>query len=40
MPPAHAANHRPEVLELLSVDDFEYDAFAIDKAKVLRHHAA
>jgi acyl-CoA dehydrogenase len=29
-----------EVLELLSVDDFEYDAFAIDKAKVLRHHAA
>ncbi len=28
------------VLELLSVDDFEYDAFVIDKAKVLRHNAA
>ncbi|QTF91555.1 acyl-CoA dehydrogenase [Halomonas sp. BM-2019] len=28
------------VLELLSVDDFEYDAFAIDKSKVLRHQAA
>ncbi|WP_416137392.1 acyl-CoA dehydrogenase [Halomonas sp. HK25] len=28
------------VLELLSVDDFEYDAFVIDKAKLLRHHAA
>ncbi|KAA0014186.1 acyl-CoA dehydrogenase [Billgrantia pellis] len=29
-----------EVLELLSVDDFEYDAFAMDKSKVLRHDAA
>ncbi|MGJ7460794.1 acyl-CoA dehydrogenase [Halomonas sp. MA07-2] len=28
------------VLELLTVDDFEYDAFVIDKAKVLRHNAA
>ncbi|WP_302138991.1 acyl-CoA dehydrogenase [Halomonas alkalicola] len=29
-----------QVLELLTVDDFEYDAFVIDKAKVLRHQAA
>ncbi|WP_163559568.1 acyl-CoA dehydrogenase [Halomonas sp. NO4] len=29
-----------EVLELLSVDDFEYDAFVIDKSKVLRHPTA
>jgi len=29
-----------QVLELLTVDDFEYDAFVIDKAKVLRHNAA
>jgi len=28
------------VLELLSVDDFAYDAFVTDKARVLRHHAA
>ena len=28
------------VLELLTVDDFEYDAFVTDKSKVLRHHAA
>ncbi len=29
-----------QVLELLTVDDFEYDAFVIDKSKVLRHHPA
>ncbi len=29
-----------EVLELLTVDDFAYDAFVIDKSKVLRHNAA
>ena len=29
-----------QVLELLTVDDFEYDAFVIDKSKVLRHNAA
>jgi acyl-CoA dehydrogenase len=29
-----------EVLELLSVDDFEYDEFATDKANILRHNAA
>jgi len=28
------------VLELLTVDDFEYDAFVTDKSKVLRHQAA
>jgi acyl-CoA dehydrogenase len=29
-----------EVLELLSVDDFDYDEFATDKANILRHNAA
>ncbi|MGM0783496.1 MAG: acyl-CoA dehydrogenase [Pseudomonadota bacterium] len=29
-----------QVLELLTVDDFEYDAFVIDKDKVLRHTPA
>ncbi|MGM0702594.1 MAG: acyl-CoA dehydrogenase [Pseudomonadota bacterium] len=29
-----------QVLELLTVDDFEYDAFVIDKDKVLRHNPA
>ncbi|MGM0639345.1 MAG: acyl-CoA dehydrogenase [Pseudomonadota bacterium] len=29
-----------QVLELLTVDDFEYDAFVTDKSKVLRHNAA
>ncbi|MDN3525588.1 acyl-CoA dehydrogenase [Halomonas sabkhae] len=29
-----------EVLDMLSVDDFEYDAFVTDKSKVLRHHPA
>ncbi|MCL7941006.1 acyl-CoA dehydrogenase [Halomonas sp. ATCH28] len=29
-----------EVLELLTVDDFAYDAFVTDKSKVLRHQAA
>src|SRR5690554_2774153 len=28
------------VLELLTVDDFEYDAFVTDKSRVLRHNAA
>ncbi|GHE22442.1 acyl-CoA dehydrogenase [Halomonas urumqiensis] len=28
------------VLEMLSVDDFEYDAFVTDKAAILRHNAA
>jgi len=26
------------VLELLTVDDFEYDAFALDKSNILRHN--
>ncbi|MGO2133479.1 MAG: acyl-CoA dehydrogenase [Halomonas sp.] len=29
-----------KVLEMLTVDDFDYDAFVIDKAKVLRHQPA
>ncbi|MBB3189767.1 acyl-CoA dehydrogenase [Halomonas cerina] len=29
-----------EVLDMLSVDDFAYDAFVPDKSKVLRHHPA
>ncbi|MDR5867682.1 acyl-CoA dehydrogenase [Halomonas koreensis] len=29
-----------EVLDMLTVDDFEYDAFVADKSKVLRHHPA
>ncbi|HSH47538.1 MAG TPA: acyl-CoA dehydrogenase, partial [Halomonas sp.] len=29
-----------EVLEMLTVDDFAYDAFALDKSKVLRHPPA
>ncbi|WP_136248976.1 acyl-CoA dehydrogenase [Halomonas borealis] len=29
-----------EVLDMLTVDDFEYDAFVTDKSKVLRHHPA
>ncbi|MEQ6918418.1 acyl-CoA dehydrogenase [Halomonas aquatica] len=29
-----------EVLELLSVDDFAYDAFVADSSRVLRHHPA
>lgn len=29
-----------EVLEMLTVDDFEYDEFATDKANILRHNAA
>ncbi|PMR78774.1 acyl-CoA dehydrogenase [Billgrantia endophytica] len=29
-----------EVLEMLSVDDFDYDDFATDKSKILRHNAA
>ncbi|RCV91193.1 acyl-CoA dehydrogenase [Billgrantia montanilacus] len=29
-----------EVLEMLSVDDFEYDEFATDKDNILRHNAA
>lgn len=29
-----------QVLELLTVDDFEYDAFVTDKSKVLRHNTA
>ncbi|MDI5984199.1 acyl-CoA dehydrogenase [Halomonas sp. M4R5S39] len=32
--------YEAEVLELLSVDDFDYDAFASDKANILRHNAA
>ena len=28
------------VLELLTVDDFEYDAFVTDKSRVLGHNAA
>ncbi|WP_016854499.1 acyl-CoA dehydrogenase [Halomonas smyrnensis] len=29
-----------EVLDMLTVDDFDYDAFVTDKSKVLRHHPA
>ena len=32
--------YEAEVLELLTVDDFEYDAFALDKSNILRHNAA
>ncbi|PXX99628.1 acyl-CoA dehydrogenase [Halomonas sp. LBP4] len=37
---AFMRRYEAEVLELLSVDDFDYDAFASDKASILRHNAA
>ncbi|MCH4561571.1 acyl-CoA dehydrogenase [Halomonas sp. EGI 63088] len=37
---AFMRRYEAEVLELLTVDDFDYDAFASDKASILRHNAA